>query len=145
KEKMDQPVTFLACTELLHASSWSRSSTAGRLHRLAFAQDLGRHSRGITFRDPFDLCPLGAELHLRRFRQHSVDRGYLLRIETSRHGYCGRGRHSYRTQSTPKRNHVDARCSSVHRDFRFSYSVSIHYPECRCNWTIRRPILEKQV
>src|SRR6266404_2308098 len=65
KEKMDQSVAISARAELLHAASRARGATTRHLHRLAAPQNPWRHRRRRVLRDPIDLCPVDAELHLR--------------------------------------------------------------------------------
>src|SRR4030095_10546434 len=113
KEKMDQPVALFACIELLHAPSWSRSSTAGHLRRLAFAQDKGRNCRRLFVRYSIYLCPVGVELYLRCIRQSPLDCRDLLWLEARGHrDRCGRS-HSDWPQSAKERSDVDSGCARV--------------------------------
>ena len=142
---MDQPVTFSARVELLHALARSRSATVGDLHRLALTQNLGRNYCRIVFRHPFNLCALGAELRLRRLRECSMDRGDLLWTQTGGDGDRHRRRRSHRKASVVERSDVGDRRCRVYLNLLFQGAVPHDHLGCRCHWLGRRKIVERKV
>jgi len=100
---------------------------------------------GAFFCNPVDLYSVGTELHLCRFRQHSVDRCNLLRAQTGSDGDCCRRPYPHRTKSAQERSDVDNRCAGFRRDLLFQSAIPGHHSERRSHRIPRRLFLEVEV